>query len=194
MLCDFIFLMCHEVIRNLFNHGVFGFALFALFIVHHLLNTGFYKATFKGKYNANRILFSGTTWLLFVFMILMAVSSILMSGAVFYFMPIPLMQYSRTFHTFSCSWAFVIMGFHLGLHLHSKMNRLEKRKIFIFVWILLFALGVFCLVKSDFYVYLFCLSSWKLPAANLFLCICYNLGILTMMIVLSHWIKKIVER
>ena len=37
MFADFIFLMSHEVVRNLSVHGIFGAALFALFILHHIL-------------------------------------------------------------------------------------------------------------------------------------------------------------
>ena len=47
MFMDFIFLMSHEVVRNLSAHGVFGIALFALFILHHVLNGGFYRSALR---------------------------------------------------------------------------------------------------------------------------------------------------
>ena len=74
MFADFLFLMRHETVQNLSLHGIFGIVLFALFIFHHILNAGFYKSTFRGKYKARRILFSLTTWILFALMILMAFS------------------------------------------------------------------------------------------------------------------------
>lgn len=123
MFVDFIFLMSHEVVRNLSAHGIFGIALFALFILHHILNGGFYRSLNRGKYNSMRILFSATVWLLFALMILMAFSSVMMSGAIFTFSSINMTSWSRPLHTFSCSWGFLVMGFHLGLHLHSKLKK-----------------------------------------------------------------------
>lgn len=125
MFADFIFLMSHEVVRKLSAHGIFGAALFALFILHHILNGGFYRSLNRGKYNSVRILLSATAWLLFALMILMAFSSVMMSGAVFAFSSINMTFWSRPLHAFSCSWGFLVMGFHLGLHLHSKLKKLE---------------------------------------------------------------------
>lgn len=60
MYADFIFLMSHGTVRNLSNHAYGGMALFALFVVHHILNGWFYKTVTKGKYNVQRILLSTT--------------------------------------------------------------------------------------------------------------------------------------
>ena len=43
MYADFIFLMSHGTVRNLSIHAYGGMALFALFVVHHILNGCFYK-------------------------------------------------------------------------------------------------------------------------------------------------------
>lgn len=43
MYADFIFLMSHGTVRNLNIHAYGGMALFALFVVHHILNGWFYK-------------------------------------------------------------------------------------------------------------------------------------------------------
>lgn len=127
MYLDFIFLMSHGTVRNLTVHALSGIGLFALFIAHHILNIWFYKTTAKGKYNANRIFLSATAWILFVLMILMAVSSMLASGMVFDFSPFVFSETARTIHTMSSSWGFVVMSFHLGLHTDSALVRLEKK-------------------------------------------------------------------
>ena len=206
MFADFIFLMSHEVVRNLSAHGIFGAALFALFVLHHILNGGFYRSLNRGKYNSVRILLSATVWLLFVLMILMAFSSVMMSGAVFAFSSISMTSWSRPLHTFSCSWGFLVMGFHLGLHLHGKLKKLEtaanakksenKKKSACFIilqimWIFIFALGIFCIVHSQLYVYLFWQNAWKLSAPNLFVCVGEYLGMTAGMIVLSHFAMKL---
>jgi len=233
MFADFIFLMSHEVVRNLSAHGIFGATLFALFVLHHILNGGFYRSLNRGKYNSVRMLLSATAWLLFALMILMAFSSVMMSGAVFVFSSINMTSWSRPLHTFSCSWGFLLMGFHLGLHLHSKLKKLESaangkksesgeshvivglspamfekqtrlaiysisdNKIFAkfailqILWILIFALGIFCIVHSQLYVYLFWQNAWKLSAPNIFVCVAEYLGMTAGMIALSHFAMKL---
>lgn len=190
MFLDFLFLMCHEVIRNLSLHGIFGAALFALFILHHVLNAGFYKNTFRGKYNSTRLLFSATTWVLFLLMILMAFSSIMLSGAVFSFSTVKMTFWARPLHTFSCCWGFLIMAFHLGLHLHSNLQKLRnstKKQAIYFVEFLIFALGIFSIIHSQIYVYLFCINAWKLSATNIFVCLAEYLGMTGAMIVLADF-------
>lgn len=202
MFADFIFLMSHEVVRNLSAHGIFGAVLFMLFILHHILNGGFYRSTLRGKYNSVRILFSVTAWLLFVLMILMAFSSVMMSGAIFTFPSINMTSWSRPLHTFSCSWGFLLMGFHLGLHLHSKLKKLDlatngrisaKFIIFQILWLAIFALGIFCIVHSQLYVYLFWMNAWKLSAPNIFVCVGEYLGMTAGMIVLSHFAMNFLQ-
>ena len=208
MFADFIFLMSHEVVRNLSSHGIFGAALFALFILHHILNGGFYRSALCGKYNSVRILFSATAWLLFALMILMAFSSVMTSGAVFAFSSINMTSWSRPLHTFSCSWGFLVMGFHLGLHIHSKIKKLEQaangkksaggknsaRFISLqILWILIFALGIFCIVHSQLYVYLFWQNAWKLSAPNIFVCVAEYLGMTAGMIALSHFAMNFLQ-
>lgn len=227
MFADFIFLMSHEVVRNLSAHGIFGAALFALFILHHILNGGFYRSLNRGKYNSVRILLSATAWLLFALMILMAFSSVMMSGAIFTFSSINMTSWSRPLHTFSCSWGFLVMGFHLGLHLHSKLKKLEaavkgkksasgkysvvagldsvmfakqgqsaisaKFVILQILWLLIFALGIFCFVHSQLYVYLFWMNAWKLSAPNIFVCVGEYLGMTAGMIVLAHFAMNLLQ-
>ena len=207
MFVDFIFLMSHEVVRNLSAHGVFGIALFALFILHHVLNGGFYRSLNRGKYNSVRILFSATAWLLFALMILMAFSSVMMSGAIFTFSSINMTSWSRPLHTFSCSWGFLVMGFHLGLHLHSKLKKIENaandktadnrnsvlRIMLQILWLLIFTLGIFCIVHSQLYVYLFWQNAWKLSAPNIFISIVEYLGMTAGLIVLSHFVMSFIQ-
>lgn len=202
MFADFIFLMSHEVVRDLSAHGIFGAALFALFVLHHILNGGFYRSALRGKYNSMRILLSATVWLLFALMILMAFSAIMMSGAVFTFSSINMTSWSRPLHTFSCSWGFLVMGFHLGLHLHSKLGKLEaaangkKSARFVILqilWILIFALGILCIVHSRLYIYLFWRNAWKLSAPNIFVCVAEYLGMTAGMIMLSHFMMNFIQ-
>ena len=99
------------------------------------------------------------------------------------------------------------MGFHLGLHLHSKLKKLEAAAngkkadgrnsacfaILQILWILIFALGIFCIVHSQLYVYLFWQNAWKLSAPNIFVCVGEYLGMTAGMIVLAHFAMNLLQ-
>ena len=123
MYTDFIFLMSHGTVRNLSIHAYGGMALFALFVVHHILNGWFYKTVTKGKYNSQRILLSSIDWVLMVLMIMMAVSSVFAIGAVFEWSSLRFTQFWRTVHLMSTSWGYMVMSFHLALHVHSPLKK-----------------------------------------------------------------------
>ena len=127
MYFDFIFLMSHGTVRNLGWHAYAGMALFALFVVHHILNMWFYKTVAKGKYNVQRILLSSTAWVLMVLMTLMAASSVFATGAVFEWSYLGFNKFWRTVHLMSTSWGYMIMSFHLALHVHSPLKKLDGK-------------------------------------------------------------------
>ncbi len=172
MYADFLFLMNHGVVRLLNLHGIFGICLFGLFIVHHLLNVGFYKVAFKGKWNKKRIVLNVTDWLLFILMILMAISSVMMSGLVFDWSVIRASQTARVIHLMSTSWAFMVMSFHLSLHTSGHLKKIERncnkwqKVLFYAARVLIVALGIFCFIKSELYVFMFNTGGWKMAAPN----------------------------
>ncbi len=187
MFADFLFLMCHEVVRDLEFHGILGAGLFALFLFHHALNGKFWKSVGKGRYTAGRALLVSTDGILFLLMLAMAFSSVMMSGAVFSFSPVRMTSWSRPLHTFSCSWGFLVMNFHLGLHLHARMKKWEGEWRFLrALWPILFALAVFGIFQSELYVYLFWMNAWKASAASLWVCLLELLAIAAGMICLAH--------
>lgn len=127
MYADFIFLMSHGTVRNLSIHAYGGMVLFTLFVVHHILNGWFYKTVTKGKYYAQRILLNTTDWVLMVLMILMAASSVFATGAVFEWSSLGFNQFWRTVHLMSTSWGYMVMSFHLALHVHSPLKKLDGK-------------------------------------------------------------------
>ena len=62
--------------------------MLALFIAHHLLNGGWHKNLFRGKYNLSRILMLVINILLFSDMLGLMISGILLSNHVFAFLNI----------------------------------------------------------------------------------------------------------
>lgn len=69
-------------------HEWIGAGMFVLFILHHILNTGWHKNLFKGKYTLTRILTLVIDILLFADMIALMYSGIVLSRYVFAGLPI----------------------------------------------------------------------------------------------------------
>lgn len=146
MFIIFVYLMSYRAGRGLFMHGVLGFTLFALFILHHILNIKWYGTITKGRYGFAKKLFIIINLILFLDMIVMAISSIMMSGDIFAFSPFIATQFARNIHVVSTAWGFVIMTLHLGLHTNSILQKIYN-KIKIIYFIMLF-IGIYCFIKS----------------------------------------------
>lgn len=195
MYFDFIFLMSHGTVRNLSWHAYAGMALFALFVVHHILNGWFYKIAAKGKYNFTRILLSSTAWILMALMILMAVSSVFATGAVFEWSLLRFSQFWRTVHLMSTSWGYIVMSFHLALHVHSPLKKLSAKvqtksgKIILqTVYCLMILAGCFAFYKTQVYYYLFNIGNWKMAAPNIIVSCLEYMGITMGIISFYHLI------
>lgn len=161
----FLYLMSYQAGRGLLLHGVLGCALFVLFLLHHLLNLGWYRGLGQGIYTSVRIMFLVLNFLLMIAMILMAGSSVMMSGNVFDFSPVPTAEWGRALHTASTAWGFVLMALHVGLHTHAFLNKLQRKvweTCFAYAYILLFLLvmaaGIGCCFWSGLWRDMFLLS------------------------------------
>ena len=108
-------------------HEWAGAGMFVLFIAHHILNRGWYKALFKGKYTPARCFQLAVSLLLLLAMLGLMVSGIMLSRHVFDFLNISGgMAFGRLLHIVCVHWGFVLMAMHLGLHWNMVMNRIRK--------------------------------------------------------------------
>ena len=151
----FLYLMSYHAGRGLLLHALLGITLFALFILHHLLNLHWYRTLFRGKYSFRRSLLTASDILLLAAMLLMMLSALMLSGMVFSFSTIPVDFGWIEIHYFSTAWGFMLMAFHLGLHLHSAFNKLDaklKETSFEYVLclleVILFLAGAYGFVQS----------------------------------------------
>ena len=120
-------LMAYSLIGEAF-HEVVGTVLFALFIVHHILNRKWYGALFKGKHTARRVFQTVLNFLLHIVMILQPVSGILMSKHLFTFLPaLPISAQARTMHMMLAYWGYVLMCIHAGTHLAAPLGKLGQK-------------------------------------------------------------------
>ena len=121
-----LFLMGYQIWGET-AHEWAGAGMLVLFLVHHLLNTGWYRNLFWGKYAVMRVLGSAVDLALLAVMICLMASGITMSRHVFAFLPLTGgMGTARLVHMAACYWGFVLMALHLGLHWGMMMARLRK--------------------------------------------------------------------
>lgn len=145
---------------GLLLHAVLGIALFVLFALHHVLNATYFKAFFRGNYSARRIVLAATNTALLAAMLLMAASSLMISGLVFDVAFLPVHFAWRNIHASCASWIFMIAAFHLSLHAHAALARLARkipRAVFLPASLVLFAAGVFAFAHSKIFSNLFLL-------------------------------------
>ena len=141
-------------------HEWFGIGMTVLLIVHHILNRQWYGALFRGKYNAYRIVTTLVNTLLLASIALTAMCGMAMSNHavpfLYGFLPV---SFARRFHLAMSFWSFLLMGFHLGLHLpamtaKAKPGNFSKALLtVIFTCVAGLGLGIF--LKNDIPDYIF---------------------------------------
>ena len=133
-------LMCYSIVGEK-AHEIVGTAMFTLFIVHHILNFGWTKSLFKGKYPIKRILGTVINAAVLICMLGLMYSSIVISKHIFTFMNLGGAGSARTIHLLCAYWGLVLMSVHLGMHF-SQMAARIKLKSKPLIWTLRILLGV----------------------------------------------------
>lgn len=147
-------------------HEIIGTILFALFIVHHVLNRQWYKAIFNGKYTPRRIFQTVLNFLLLVFMLMQPISGILMSKYLYSSIRIAgSSAIARELHLFLAYWGFVFMCLHAGTHMCAPIKKLQARgrRTLTMILIALGAISVYggyAFVKRRLPEYMFLRSSF----------------------------------
>ena len=110
-------------------HEWLGVGMTVLLIVHHGLNRKWYAALFKGTYNAYRIVTAAVNTLLLATIALTASCGMAMSAhAVPFLYGMAPMGFVRQAHLACSYWSFVLMGFHIGLHLPAITAKVKPNK------------------------------------------------------------------
>lgn len=107
-------------------HEWLGIALFALFLFHTALNIRWYRALFRGRYTAKRVVQTVVNLALLIAMLGCVVSAVSISGTVFAALPMGGAQMGRTLHLVSTAWAFLLSSVHLGLHLPALFRKILR--------------------------------------------------------------------
>ena len=146
------------------NHEIIGIVMFALFITHHILNIGWHKGLFKGKYNAVRVIILVTNVLIFCLMVTQMFSGIMISKHLLKDVSIKsAISTFRMLHLILPYWMYVITALHLGYHWRMIISIFKKKTApKAVVWILrisafgIAAYGVYAMIHRQFFGYMFC--------------------------------------
>lgn len=153
-------------------HEWFGAGMLLLFIAHHMLNRGWHKSIFKGKYTPLRAVTLWIDLLTLAAMLAQMGSGMVMSRYVFGFLPIGgCMAAARRIYILGAYWGFLLMSLHLGLHWpvvlavgrkvfpKTKTSKIPSALLPI-MGVLVEGYGVLAFVKRDFLTYLFLKSEF----------------------------------
>lgn len=140
-------------------HEWTGITMFALFILHTILNRFWYKNLLNGRYSGVRILQTILDFALLAAFVLTAVSGILMSRyAVPFLQSAKLLDITQPLHLGISHWTFILISAHLGLHWGMMIRPLQKKKVLMrvlsIVAILVCGYGLALTVRNGIYSYL----------------------------------------
>lgn len=155
LLCLMAYQVCGEVL-----HEWGGMLMTLLLMVHHILNRKWYASLFKGRYNAYRVVTVVVNTLLLGCIALTALCGMSMSAhAVPFLYGLLPVSFARQVHLALSYWSFVLMGFHLGLHIPAMTaGRKWKGKLktaLALVWTVAAGLGFWLFVKNGLQDYMF---------------------------------------
>jgi hypothetical protein len=122
-------LLMAEVITGQELHEWLGIGMMVMFLLHHVLNLGWWKSLRKGRYTPARSFGVAINFLLLADMLALAVSGVMMSDYVFDFLPISGgAVLARRLHLLASYWGLLLMSAHLGLHMELVFG--AGRKLF----------------------------------------------------------------
>lgn len=108
-------------------HEWIGMGMFALFVVHHILNRKWLLAVGKGKYTPIRVLQTALVGIIFLSMFGSMISGVVLSRYVFAFFPKHGgYELAQQVHILCAYWGFVCMSLHLGFHWSMMLAMARK--------------------------------------------------------------------
>ncbi|MBO6268043.1 MAG: DUF4405 domain-containing protein [Clostridium sp.] len=107
-----------------------------VYLGHSFLHLKWWKAVFKGKYSPYRICLTATNVVLLVLMLLQPLSGIAVSKHLYTSLPlIGIASQARSIHMAAAYWCYVLMSFHLGLHIDGMMRGIYRKTTATAKWI-----------------------------------------------------------
>lgn len=164
-----LLLMTYELIGQA-AHEWLGIGIFVLFVLHHVLNSGWSRHVRTGRYTALRILQTALVVLVLLSMAGSMVSGVILSRHVLSFLEIDAgLSFARKLHMVSAYWGLVLMSLHLGFHWKMMMGMAKKlvktpspRRTWFLrgVVLLMIGYGIYAFLKRDIGRYMFLVNQF----------------------------------
>lgn len=122
-----LLLAAYSLIGETF-HEVAGTVMLVLFLTHTWLHRKWWKAIPKGRYTLYRGFVTVLDMVLLVLMLLQPLSGIAMSHHLYTFLDLNVSAAARDIHLFLAYWCYVLMSFHLGLHMGTITRAIRHGK------------------------------------------------------------------
>lgn len=123
MILCLLIVMDYRFIDNVI-HEILGLLTVLLFIIHSVLNRHWYTAIGKVKLDLRPILNTITNLLLWVMMLLVAITGILISQTVFSSFSLSGNIWAHELHILSAYLSFILVAIHLGSHWNALWGKL----------------------------------------------------------------------
>lgn len=141
-----MYLLLSSQYTGLWLHELFGIFLIICIVIHQVLNVRWYRALPKGRYGAVRVLFTVADFALIAAMVCVIISGLARGHEILPEHIIPMDTYVATgMHLISGYLAFLLMGFHVGLHL-KRMHMIPG--------LIISALGICAFIHENFLLYI----------------------------------------
>ncbi len=134
MTVSLLFLTARQVTGDKYHEWI-GILMLILFLVHNFLNRKWYQNLLKGKYSAQRVIWTVINFSVLLAILITGYSGMVLSKYVFVSWDLGIGSLSaRNLHLAGSYWSFVLMSCHLGLHwvliISSVQRKTEKNRNF----------------------------------------------------------------
>lgn len=203
----FLLLMGQYLLQDA-PHEWLGLAAGIFFILHNILNYKWYKALFKGKYKAMRVVQTVVNIFLLLAVLGCMLSGIFASQFIFDVGSGSTIEFGRFLHLVTTAWAFILMSAHLGLHCTKFMGMAKKIpmsqtakivscRIFRILVLALCVYGVYLFIDRRFWEELFHLIDYQKEydeSKTFFAYLVESTVLSTMFTAVAYYAKKLIIR
>ena len=182
-------------------HEWIGMGMFALSVVHHVLNRRWIQAVPRGRYTPLRIVQTALAGLIFLCMVGSMISGIVLSRHVFAFLPRHGgYELAGKLHILCAYWGFVLMSLHLGMHWNMVLTMMRKHltpfkphtwclRLLAYLWA---AYGAVAFVRRDVWRYLllkshFVFFDYTEPLVRFLL---DYLAVMSLFVLAGYWLAR----
>ena len=151
-------------------HEIFGVTLLVLMITHLFLNRSYIKNIFKCKYNISNLVLLIVNIFVFLSIIVSITCGILISEVLFKNFSKYNINISRI-HIISSYLAIMMVSLHLGFNLKTiigKIKLFNNKFIYIPLQLIIVCLGIYSLIKTKYFSYLFGLNYFFSKDSNIY--------------------------